>query len=85
MDVLLNAIKEDDGQGKKKGARTGAAAAAAAGAGVEVRACVGACLPVDECGFKGGCTSSICTTPLGGMVYCCGRSVWAGWTEDRRG
>ncbi len=40
MDVLLHAIKEDDGQGKKKGARTGAAAAAAAGPGVEVRACV---------------------------------------------
>lgn len=45
MDVLLHAIKEDDGGGKKKGARTGAAAAAAAGAGVEVRAC--GCLTAD--------------------------------------
>jgi len=38
MDILLNAIKEDDGGAKKKGARPGAATTATAGVSVEVRA-----------------------------------------------
>eukprot|EP00624_Nannochloropsis_granulata_P004062 evm.model.NODE_30405_length_21186_cov_23.722647.1 len=38
MDILLNAIKEDDGGAKTKGTRPGAAGTAAAGASVETQA-----------------------------------------------